>query len=143
MGSLSTSILVLVCDQKGRRGQQLAIDLDPAGFDHALGFPARSDARACEGFGNTIALVGYGGLICHRFLRKSIFMKFCMSSICANVWPKRKRQVRAASVPVGALIVDPQSGAVIAHTGNAPIGICDPTAHAEILASSGRGLYLG
>ncbi len=47
-------------------------------------------------------------------------------------------QAQAASargeVPVGALIVDPKSGAVIARTGNAPIGICDPTAHAEILA---------
>lgn len=47
-------------------------------------------------------------------------------------------QAQAASargeVPVGALIVDPISGDVIARTGNAPIGICDPTAHAEILA---------
>ena len=37
-------------------------------------------------------------------------------------------------VPVGAILVDPKSGQVIARTGNAPIGICDPTAHAEILA---------
>jgi tRNA(adenine34) deaminase len=37
-------------------------------------------------------------------------------------------------VPVGALLVDPASGAVVARTGNAPISICDPTAHAEILA---------
>ena len=37
-------------------------------------------------------------------------------------------------VPVGAVLVDPESGEVIARTGNAPIGICDPTAHAEILA---------
>lgn len=47
-------------------------------------------------------------------------------------------QAQAASacgeVPVGALIVDPASGDVFARTGNAPIGICDPTAHAEILA---------
>ena len=47
-------------------------------------------------------------------------------------------QAQAASargeVPVGALIVDSKSGDVIARTGNAPIGICDPTAHAEILA---------
>ncbi len=47
-------------------------------------------------------------------------------------------QAQAASlrgeVPVGALIVDPQTDTVIARTGNAPIGICDPTAHAEILA---------
>jgi len=37
-------------------------------------------------------------------------------------------------VPVGAVLVDPESGEVLARTGNAPIGICDPTAHAEILA---------
>ncbi len=37
-------------------------------------------------------------------------------------------------VPVGAVLVDPVNGEVIARTGNAPIGICDPTAHAEILA---------
>ena len=37
-------------------------------------------------------------------------------------------------VPVGAVLVAPESGEVIARTGNAPIGICDPTAHAEILA---------
>jgi len=47
-------------------------------------------------------------------------------------------QAQAASargeVPVGALIVDPETGEIITRTGNAPIGICDPTAHAEILA---------
>lgn len=47
-------------------------------------------------------------------------------------------QAQAASargeVPVGAVLVDPLSDSVIARTGNAPIGICDPTAHAEILA---------
>lgn len=46
-------------------------------------------------------------------------------------------QAQAASargeVPVGAVIVN-SDGAIIARTGNAPIGICDPTAHAEILA---------
>lgn len=36
-------------------------------------------------------------------------------------------------VPVGAVIVNAQ-GQIIARTGNAPISIVDPTAHAEILA---------
>ncbi|MEP6343445.1 MAG: tRNA adenosine(34) deaminase TadA [Maricaulaceae bacterium] len=36
-------------------------------------------------------------------------------------------------VPVGAILVDSASGDIIARAGNAPIGICDPTAHAEIL----------
>ena len=46
-------------------------------------------------------------------------------------------EARAASargeVPVGAVIVN-GAGQIIARTGNAPISICDPTAHAEILA---------
>lgn len=37
-------------------------------------------------------------------------------------------------VPVGAVLVDPRDGGIIARTANAPISICDPTAHAEILA---------
>ena len=37
-------------------------------------------------------------------------------------------------VPVGAILVDPAVDEIIARAGNAPIGICDPTAHAEILA---------
>jgi tRNA(adenine34) deaminase len=36
--------------------------------------------------------------------------------------------------PIGAVVVDPQSGEVIARAGNGPIGLNDPTAHAEILA---------
>jgi tRNA(Arg) A34 adenosine deaminase TadA len=46
-------------------------------------------------------------------------------------------QAQAASargeVPVGAVIVN-REGDIIAKTGNAPISIVDPTAHAEILA---------
>jgi tRNA(Arg) A34 adenosine deaminase TadA len=36
--------------------------------------------------------------------------------------------------PVGAVVFDPASGQVIAVAGNAPIGLHDPTAHAEIRA---------
>jgi tRNA(Arg) A34 adenosine deaminase TadA len=36
--------------------------------------------------------------------------------------------------PVGAVIIDPDSGALVARAGNAPISGHDPTAHAEILA---------
>ena len=47
------------------------------------------------------------------------------------------REAQASSlrgeVPVGAVIVN-REGDIIARTGNAPIGIIDPTAHAEILA---------
>ena len=37
-------------------------------------------------------------------------------------------------VPVGAVIVDPKSGEIIARAGNETRAIPDPTAHAEILA---------
>ena len=44
-----------------------------------------------------------------------------------------KSAARRGEVPVGAVLVN-AVGEVIARTGNAPISICDPTAHAEILA---------
>lgn len=44
-----------------------------------------------------------------------------------------KSAARRGEVPVGAVLVNAQ-GELVAQTGNAPISICDPTAHAEILA---------
>ena len=44
-----------------------------------------------------------------------------------------KAAAERGEVPVGAVLVN-AAGEVVARTGNAPIGICDPTAHAEILA---------
>ena len=41
---------------------------------------------------------------------------------------------RRGEAPIGAVVVDPATGEVIAEAGNAPIGLYDPTAHAEILA---------
>jgi tRNA(adenine34) deaminase len=40
----------------------------------------------------------------------------------------------AGEAPIGAVLVDPVSDAIIAKASNAPIKGCDPTAHAEILA---------
>jgi tRNA(adenine34) deaminase len=40
----------------------------------------------------------------------------------------------AGEAPVGALVVDPRSGEIVAAAANAPIALNDPTAHAEILA---------
>ena len=40
----------------------------------------------------------------------------------------------AGETPVGAVVVDPASGEVIAAAHNSPISSHDPTAHAEILA---------
>jgi tRNA(Arg) A34 adenosine deaminase TadA len=55
-------------------------------------------------------------------------------------------QAQAASargeVPIGAVLVDPQSGKVITSAGNGPIARCDPTAHAEILCLRAAGAEL-
>jgi len=40
---------------------------------------------------------------------------------------------RRGEVPVGAILVNPDSGEILARSGNAPILLDDPTAHAEIL----------
>ncbi len=46
-------------------------------------------------------------------------------------------------VPVGAVVLDPASGAVIARAGNSPVGQRDPTAHAEILALRAAAQAIG
>ena len=40
----------------------------------------------------------------------------------------------AGEAPIGAVLVDPATGEVVAEAHNQPIGLHDPTAHAEILA---------
>lgn len=45
--------------------------------------------------------------------------------------------------PVGAAVVDPRSGEVIAVAGNNPISLNDPTAHAEVLALRAAAAKLG
>ena len=45
--------------------------------------------------------------------------------------------------PIGAVVVDPSTGDVIARAGNSPIGLSDPTAHAEILALRAAAERLG
>jgi tRNA(adenine34) deaminase len=45
--------------------------------------------------------------------------------------------------PVGAVVIDPASGAVIAVGANGPIGAHDPTAHAEIVAMREAARKLG
>lgn len=45
--------------------------------------------------------------------------------------------------PIGAVLVDPVAGSVVAEASNAPIALCDPTAHAEILALRSAGLATG
>ena len=40
----------------------------------------------------------------------------------------------AGEVPVGAVVVDPETGAIVGEGANGPISTNDPTAHAEIVA---------
>jgi tRNA(Arg) A34 adenosine deaminase TadA len=49
----------------------------------------------------------------------------------------------AGETPVGAAVVDPATGQVIAVAGNGPIAAHDPTAHAEILALRAAAARLG
>ena len=49
----------------------------------------------------------------------------------------------AGETPVGAVVVDPASGEVLAAARNGPIGLHDPTAHAEILALRAAARRLG
>jgi tRNA(Arg) A34 adenosine deaminase TadA len=45
--------------------------------------------------------------------------------------------------PIGAVLIDPSTGEVVAAAGNSPISLHDPTAHAEILALREAALKLG
>ncbi len=40
----------------------------------------------------------------------------------------------SGEAPIGALVIDPDTGEVLGRGRNSPIGLHDPTAHAEILA---------
>ena len=48
---------------------------------------------------------------------------------------------RAGEVPVGAVII--RDGVIVAEAHNAPRGLCDPTAHAEMLAIRAAAQALG
>jgi len=56
-------------------------------------------------------------------------------------------EARAAAargeVPVGAVVTDARTGAVLARAGNRVEELCDPTAHAEILAIRAAAAALG
>lgn len=49
---------------------------------------------------------------------------------------------RRGEVPVGAVLVNPKTQEIIARSGNAPIALDDPTAHAEILCLRDAGYRL-
>jgi tRNA(Arg) A34 adenosine deaminase TadA len=45
--------------------------------------------------------------------------------------------------PIGAVVVDPATGEIVARAGNSPISLSDPSAHAEILALRAAAARLG
>jgi tRNA(Arg) A34 adenosine deaminase TadA len=56
-----------------------------------------------------------------------------------------RQAAEAGEAPIGAVVVDPATGEIIASGRNAPISLSDPTAHAEIVAlreaARARGNY--
>jgi len=58
---------------------------------------------------------------------------------------KAQESASKGEAPIGAVVADPATGEVIAASGNAPISLNDPTAHAEVLAlreaAARRGNY--
>lgn len=49
----------------------------------------------------------------------------------------------AGEAPIGAVVVDPATGDVVAEAHNQPISLRDPTAHAEVLAMRAAAQKLG
>ena len=49
----------------------------------------------------------------------------------------------AGETPVGAIVVDPDTGEIVGRGSNGPIGRSDPTAHAEIIALREAATRLG
>jgi tRNA(adenine34) deaminase len=49
----------------------------------------------------------------------------------------------ANEAPIGAVVADPATGEIVAEAHNRPIGLSDPTGHAEILALRAAAMKLG
>jgi len=49
----------------------------------------------------------------------------------------------ANEAPIGAVVADPATGEIVAEAHNRPIGLSDPTGHAEILALRAAATKLG
>jgi len=50
---------------------------------------------------------------------------------------------QANEAPIGAVVADPTTGEIVAEAHNRPIGLSDPTGHAEILALRAAAAKLG
>ena len=53
-------------------------------------------------------------------------------SQCLPRWKRRAPPALRDEVPIGAVLVDSRTGAIVARAGNRTIELADPTAHAEI-----------
>tara|TARA_B100000965_G_scaffold123896_1_gene102533 strand:- start:639 stop:1100 length:462 start_codon:yes stop_codon:yes gene_type:complete len=56
------------------------------------------------------------------------------SAFMAEAMDQARAAAKRGEVPVGAVVVDPESGTILARAGNETEATHDPTAHAEILA---------
>jgi tRNA(adenine34) deaminase len=54
-----------------------------------------------------------------------------------------REAAEANEAPIGAVVADPATGEVVAEAHNRPIGLSDPTGHAEILALREAARKLG
>lgn len=66
-----------------------------------------------------------------------------MTSFMAQAIGEAERAAARGEVPVGAVLVDPASGAVLAAAGNRTAELSDPTAHAEMLVLRAAAAKLG
>jgi len=126
-------------DADGGRTQHRAVQHHPAGRDQPLDLAARGDAGARQRLGHALAggltvRVGggwVGGMIDHDFSTMRIALAEAQAA------------AREGETPVGAVVRDPATGAILAQAHNRPIGLSDPTAHAEILALRATAAALG
>ena len=70
-----------------------------------------------------------------QLLSDDAYMKLALS--------QAQSAATAGEVPVGAIIVDPVTGEIIAAAGNHPISSSDPTGHAEIAAIRAAAKAIG
>jgi tRNA(adenine34) deaminase len=54
-----------------------------------------------------------------------------------------REAAEANEAPIGAVVADPATGDIVAEAHNRPIGLSDPTGHAEILAIRAAALKVG
>ena len=124
-------------DLDRRRVQYLAIQGDAALCDKPLHVAPGGDASTCERLGDALGAltwrlrVGWLGVVDHDLRNMRIALEAAQDAAARG------------ETPVGAVVLDPASGEIIATASNSPIELHDPTAHAEILAIRRAAAKLG